>query len=180
MKLFKILSIALVFSLSACATKHQVITESGEIYQVQGDKFFNQGKEVTSLISAEDKDGIITTLNKRLESEAEVAAQQKALQDAQDHSEELRKDAEKAQKEAIKAQKKAKKESEALQKRLKNEKKTRDNYVKSRNELKKAQSKYEKLHDKGKLTPKDEYKWAKKLNKLTKDFDKAEKKLNKI
>lgn len=173
MKIVKIVSIALVSLLVSCATKHEVITESGEVYEVQGDKFFNQGKEVTNLITEEDKEGIVATLNKRLTTEAEIAAEQSALQEAQDYSEELRKDAEKAQK-------KAKKEANALEKKLKSEKKARDNYIKSSKELKKAQAKYDRLHDKGKLSPKDEEKWTKKLKKLISKYDKAEKNLNKI
>lgn len=173
MKILKLASMALVISLISCGTKQQVITNSGKIYQVQGDKFYHQGKEVTEVITAEEKDHIISTLNERLGSESEALAQQQAIDKA-------RKEAEELQKKAEKAQKAAQKEAKAIQDKLENEADVRKYYVKAKNNLKQAQSKYDKLHSKGELSPRDEAKWAKKIKNLLEKLQKSEKALNKL
>ncbi|WP_417238273.1 hypothetical protein [Bizionia sp.] len=169
MKYLKTWCLVVLIGASSCGAKHEIITDSGKKYEVKGNTFYHQGKEVTDKISAEEKDHIVTKLNKKLETEAEVASQQRALKEARSR-------AEKVQKEARKAEKQAK----ALDKKLKAEAKARKNYIKAKNNLDTAQKKYNRLRKKGDLSPNEEAKWTKRLNKLSNQMKKADKALNKL
>lgn len=81
-----------------------------------------------------------------------------------------KKENEKALKKAQKAQKKAEKELKAKQR-------AQDNFEKATKKLEQNQTKYEKLKNKGKLSPNDEEKWLKSLNKYKKEVESAQKKL---
>ena len=76
------------------------------------------------------------------------------------------KDAKKLEKETKKAeklQKEAEKKQKKAEKTLKKQQKSQDRLNKATKKLESSQKKYEKLKRKGKLSPQDETKWAKKL-----------------
>lgn len=116
MKYLKIVSLTMVITVSSCGTTHQVITDSGEIYEVKGDTYYKDGKDVTSKISDSEKDHIVTTLNRRLEFEDELLAQQEAIEEARE--------------EAEKALEEADEQAEAIQEKLEATKEARENLFK--------------------------------------------------
>ncbi|MGY0391478.1 hypothetical protein ACW5R3_02810 [Bizionia sp. KMM 8389] len=164
MKYIKSLSLAVVISMSSCGTKHQVITKSGEIYEVQGDKYYKEGKEVTAVISMEEKDRINAKLNRQLEAEAELEAQQETLEQAREEAEQ--------------ALEEASEKAAALEAELEAKQQAREDFLAANEDLKDAQKKYHKLRKKGKLSPSDEAKWTEKLNDLSTEVKLAEKALN--
>ncbi|GGW55281.1 hypothetical protein DFQ11_101459 [Winogradskyella epiphytica] len=156
-------SICLVFALFLNA---QEVVKDGKTYEVKKEKIFLEGKEVTSTLDLELKDAILleaTTISKKLKLEKEAIKRSEKL-------EKEKKQAEKAQKRAEKAQKKAEKE-------LKQKQKLKRNYDKAQRNLQNSQKKFERLKDKGKLSPVDEAKWLKQLEKLSKRMEVAKRKL---
>ena len=156
-KYLKIVSLTMVITVSSCGTTHQVITDSGEIYEVKGDTYYKDGKDVTSKISDSEKDHIVTTLNRRLESEDELLAQQEAIEEA-------REEAEKALEEA---------DEQAT-------KEARENYIQANKDLNQAQKSYKRLRKKEGFSTKDDAKWTKKINDLSDKLKETEQKLNNL
>lgn len=160
MKYLKIVPVSMLVLASACtATKNHVITDSGEVYEVRGGQFYKQGEVVTELISSEEKENIITTLDNRTTSDAEILAELEVL-------------------EATRLD--AVNQSKALQAKLDERYAARTGYIKAKNNLDTSQNKYQRLHDKGELSPNDEAKWAEKLDELSEKVLVAEDFLNSI
>ncbi|EGV42143.1 hypothetical protein BZARG_484 [Bizionia argentinensis JUB59] len=157
MKYLKIVPFVCLLIASSCATKHQVITDSGEVYEVHQGQVYKQGQVVTGTISSEEKQHIISTLDTRLESEAEILAEKDSLDQIRINAEI---------------------EANALERQLKDAKAARDGYIKAKNNFEKSQKKYQRLHDQGDLSPNDEAKWAMKLDGLSEKVLEAEETLN--
>lgn len=172
----------------------QNIDVDGVIYKVKGDIILMDGKDVTETLTAEKKEEIIAAINVNNAElmkvkAAEVKAQQaaKAEQKARKQADKVNKAEEKAakaEKKAIKEEEKAKKEMEKAQKEakkaekaLKKKEKLQSNFVKVGEKHTNANLKYEKLKNKGKLSPVDEQKWIKKIDKLKSKLDKAKSKI---
>ena len=71
-------------------------------------------------------------------------------------------------------------QQENLQDKLQDKEDARKDFLKANAKLKKNKEKYQQLHDKGKLSPKDEDEWAEKLKELQEEKDKAEQTFNKL
>ncbi|PID69226.1 MAG: hypothetical protein CR989_02895 [Flavobacteriales bacterium] len=125
----------------------QKIEYNGKEYHVKKDKIFLDGVDVTTSLNDAERTAIKTTL-------AEKLAREKKL-----------KEAEEAQKKAEKKQKKAEKSQKKAEKKLKKRENAQKALEKSQKKHKKDMAKYEKLKRKGKLSPEDEGKWLKKLEK---------------
>lgn len=164
------LSSVAIFS---CGSTERVITNEGKVYEIKSDKFFNNNEDVTDILTAEEKENIMTTLNERLAAERLAEEKQEALDKKQEALE--------AQQEKVeKAKEKAEKEQERIEKAIKAKKEAREDLFDAKEKLSDQQKKYNKLHEKGELSPNDEAKWAEKLSKLQKKVTKAEKALKKI
>ncbi|MFV0540811.1 MAG: hypothetical protein ACK5MZ_06185 [Aestuariibaculum sp.] len=136
----------------AFLSQAQQIEVQGETFHVKGKTFLKNGEDVTESLSLEKKTEIRNALDK-----------QKEVKKVQEQTEKAREQAEKAQKKAEKTKMQAEK-AEA-------------NYNKAQNKHSSTVSKYEKLKNKGKLSPVDEEKWLKKIDKLDKNVQKTRKKL---
>lgn len=127
----------------------QKVELKGENYEVKGKTFLKNGEDVTNTLTLEKKNEIKAAVEKNKELEA--AAKKR---------EEEKKAVEKQQKATEKAHKEADKAA--------------SNYEKAKSNHNSAIKKYEKLKGQGKLSPVDEDKWLKKIDKLEKTQKKAE------
>jgi hypothetical protein len=137
----------------------QEIDINGTIYTVKKEAIFKNGMDVTETLTLEERKEIKANLEEKIR-------QEKA-------KEETEKKIEKAEKEQKRAENKQKKAEKALKKR----EKEHSNFEKSVKKHEDAISKYEKLKRKGKLSPEDEGKWLKKIDKLKEANEKAQRKL---
>jgi DNA repair exonuclease SbcCD ATPase subunit len=162
--------LALSFLILACGSSEQVIYD-GSVYEIKGDKIYKRGEKVNESLSDELKTNIRQTLDARLALEKEIEAKKEALEAEQKAQEKALKEAENALKKAEQAQK-------ALEKALEKKEKLREAFIDANSKYKDQKDKYERLHDAGKLSPNDEEKWAKRLDKLKSKMEEAERKLN--
>ena len=162
--------LALTFLITACGSSEQVIYD-GTVYEIKGNHVYNRGEKVTESLSDELKANIRQTLDARLAMEKEIKAQKDALEAEQ-------KAQEKALKAAEEALKKAEQEQKALEKAAEKKEQLREDFIDANSKYKDQKEKYQKLHDAGKLSPNDEEKWAKRLEKLKSKMEEAERKLN--
>jgi len=65
---------------TSCGSSERVITDNGEVFEVKGDKFYKNGKEVTDALSDSRKDYISSVLERRLEVEEEAKKQQERIE----------------------------------------------------------------------------------------------------
>lgn len=149
-----IIFLSLGFTLNA-----QEVISDGKLYMVKGKAIFQNGNDITSTLLNHERDKIYKTLK----------VQTKKV-----------KDAEKARNYLEKAAKKSEKAKKSAEKALKQRKKAENNFNKASYKLKQQQEKYDKLKNKGKLSPKDEAKWLKKLQGYKKTKEKAKHKLQKL
>jgi len=163
--------LAFSFLILSCGSSEQVIYD-GKVYELKGDDIYYGSDKVTESLSDEQKSNIRQTLNARLALEQEVKAQKEALEAEQRAQE-------KALKQAEEALKKAEKEQKSLEKAAKRKEKLREDFIGASSKYKSQKEKYQKLHDAGKLSPNDEEKWAKRLEKLKSKMEKAEQELKK-
>ena len=163
--------LALSFLILACGSSEQVIYD-GSVYGIKGDKIYKRGEKVNESLSDELKTNIRQTLDARLALEKEIEAKKEALEAEQ-------KAQEKALKDAENALKKAEQEQKALEKAAEKKEKLREAFIDANSKYKDQKDKYQKLHDAGKLSPNDEEKWAKRLDKLKSKMEEAERELNK-
>lgn len=147
--------IAFFLSLGFFANAQEVIS-NGKVYEVKKKAIFQDGVDITSTLEKEEKDDIFKALK----------FQSKEIKNAED----ARKKLEKAAKKATKAQKKATKELKQKQKAL-------DKFNKASKKLKQNQEKFKKLKFRGKLSPNDEAKWIKKLEKIERKVEKLKRKM---
>jgi hypothetical protein len=137
----------------------QEVNVDGSLYSVKGKTILMNGEDVTPKLSVEKQQEIMSAIGvKKTEIERIKKEEEKAKKS--------KKDIEKAEKN----QKKAEKE-------LKKHQKAQSNFEKAGKKHDVAIKKYEKLKKKGKLSPEDEGKWLKKIEKLKVSHEKAKKKL---
>jgi len=144
----------------------QEVEKNGKKYVVKKDKIFLEGTDVTSTFSVEEQAQLKDEFS-RLAKEIKLKKEE----------EKRLKNAEKDQKKAEKDRKRAESKQKKAEKELKQKEKAQSNYEKATKNYSQAQSKYERLKQKGKLSPKDEAKWLKKLESLNEKVAKAEKKM---
>lgn len=171
MRLKSILPIVLLGLFFACGSSEKVITENGKVYEVKGNTFFNNGVNVTEQLTENEKDIIRTTLQKRKEAERIVIEKQETIAAEQDRLKTIQKEARLKEKELEKQQK-------ALQKKLDAKEDVRQDFLKAKQRLKDKQEKYQELKAKGKLSPRDEEKWQKRLTDLEQKQETANQILN--
>ena len=53
MKFKTMLSLIIISALFACGTTNRVITDDGKVYEIKGDEFFNNDKNVTEQLSSD-------------------------------------------------------------------------------------------------------------------------------
>ncbi len=155
--------LTLVFLALSFAVNAQEVISNGTAYEVKGKAIYKNGVDITETLTAEEQKEIKTALEAKLKAAKEAEKAQKQAE------KELKK-AEKARKEAEKAQKKAEKE-------LKQKQKAQASYDKAAKNHEKAVDTYEKRKNRGDLSPNDEAKWLKKIQKLSESREKASKKL---
>ena len=156
-KLFKILiSTALLFSVTIVHA--QKIDYQGKTYDVKKDRIFLKGKDVSQTLSTTEASAIKDAVKhkaalEKLENEKKLVEKKfKALEKQQ-------------KKAAVQAKKRAKAEAKL---------------AKHQDKLRKETKKFESLKDRGRLSPVDEKKWLKKLNKYKVRVEKAENKVRKF
>lgn len=155
-KKIKIL-IATVLLFTVTLVHAQKINHQGKVYEVKKDRIFLKGKDISQTLSATEASAIKDALRHKVTLE-KVQAEKKKI-------EKKLKAAEKEQrKTAIQAKKRAK---------------TQAKLAKHQDKLRKETKKFETLKDKGRLSPIDEKKWLKKLDKYKVRVQKAEKKARK-
>ncbi|MBO3099076.1 hypothetical protein [Gelidibacter pelagius] len=135
-------------SLGIMANAQHVISE-GVAYEVKGKSVFKEGIDITHTLDKSKKDQIIKTHKNKLRAD---------------------KRAEKARKKQEKARKKAAKD-------LKRKQKAQDRYLKATKRLEQNQAKYDRLKERGRISPKDDEKWLKKLDRFKTNVEKRRKKL---
>ncbi|MBJ7880050.1 hypothetical protein [Gelidibacter salicanalis] len=151
----KIWILVLFLSLGTFVNAQEVIS-NGKAYEVKGKAVFKDGIDITATLAPAEKDAIFKTLRN----------QAKEIKDAEN----VRKKLENAAKKSDKAQKKAVKD-------LKRKQIAQSKFEKAAKRLEQNQEKYEKLKMRGKLSPNDEAKWLRNLERYKKDLDKATKNL---
>ncbi|TDU43181.1 hypothetical protein BXY82_0588 [Gelidibacter sediminis] len=147
--------IVLFLCLGTLVSAQEVIS-NGKVYEVKGKSIFKDGIDITASLESSEKDAIFKTLKNQQKEASRAEAARKKL--------------EKAAKKSEKAQKRAANE-------LKKKQKAQDKFEKAAKRLEQNQEKYERLKMRGKLSPNDDAKWLKKLERYTKDLDKATKAL---
>jgi glycyl-tRNA synthetase alpha subunit len=153
MKKIQFLSTLLLLFLVSISYAQDVVYKD-KTYTVKGKSIYLAKKEVTTTLSEEMKQDIFAfrKINEAKELEVEKAENEKKL------AEKKMKKAEKALKNKVKAQKKLKK---------------------ANSKLKAAIKKHQTLKKKGDISPNDEKKWLRKIEKLKKKITKSEKSFNK-
>ncbi|MFB9055452.1 hypothetical protein ACFFU9_01740 [Mariniflexile ostreae] len=137
----------------------QDINHNGTMYTVKGKTILKEGKDVTETLALEEQQSIKAAL-------AEKKKEAKAIEKR-----------EKELKKAEKEQKKVEKKQKQAEKALKQKEKIRSKFEKSVKKHDQAVNTYEKLKNKGKLSPIDESKWLKKIEKLRVAREKIKRKL---
>lgn len=159
--------IIFLFLICGFVTQAQEVKVNDTTYEVRGGAIFKEGEDVTNTLTQAQQLEIRKALDQKLK---------KALENKEKEQAKAEKKAKKAEKEAKKAQKKAKKAEKALKQKIK----AQERLEKAIGKLEDAQDKYLKLKNKGKLSPNDEAKWLKKIEKLRGKHQKAETKLKNI
>ena len=180
MKFQKLILLMLTIILLSCGTSERVITEDGNVYEIRGNKYFNNGNNVTELLSEDEKKNITASLNKRIEAERLALEKQEELVAEQKRIEKALKEAEAKQKEAEAKQKAVEKKQEQLEDALKAKEDARQDFLKAKERLQNKKEKYQKLKDAGKLSPLDEEKWKGRFVDLEKDLKEANQKLENL
>lgn len=169
----KLLTVFVLFFGFAIASQAQDVNFNGNTYTIKGKKILMEGADVTTVLSAENQAGVWQAFK---EQEALLKAQEQAIK--------AEKELEKAEKAAAKEAKKLEKERKAIEKEkkrvekfLKAKEKAQSNFEDATKNYNNGVEKYEKLKNKGKLSPNDEAKWLKKINKLQENLQKAQGKL---
>lgn len=173
MKYKKIVVLLAIAVLTACGSSKKVITESGEVYEIKGDKFFNKGTNVTELLADEQKEALKTILQARLEAEQLTDEKKKALETENERLEKAQEKMENAIKEAEKKQDKLEEKQKEIEAKQDKKEDAREAFFKAKKRFDKKQEKFKKLKAKGKLSPLDEEKWKKNLLELEQEFKSA-------
>ena len=155
-----------IFLFAVVLVQAQKVELNGVDYVVKKNAILVDKVDVTSTLSPEMQASIKNRLNAQILAEKRLAEAKKA-----------QKAAEKAQKKAKKKQKAADKELKKAEKKLKNKEKAKARYEVAKKDLEKNIEKHQKLQEKGKLSPQDEIKWQKKLEKSRNKIEKPIKKI---
>ena len=156
--------IAIVAILFSCASSERVITNDGKVYKVKGDSFYNDGEDVSNQLSALEKEKIKSILEKQIQAKEEAAEKQERIEES---LEEWRK-----------KEKELKEQQKALEDKIENREEAREQFFEIKEDLESVKTEYQQLKDKDELSPKEEAKWQKRLNKLEGKLKEAELKIN--
>lgn len=139
----------LFLSLGFAVNAQRHVIHEGKAYEVKRKSIFSDGADITHTLHKDKKDYIFKT-----------------------HKSQVRADkrAEKARKKQEKAQKKAARD-------LKKKQKAQKRYLKVTKRLEKNQTKYDRLKERGRLSPKAEEKWLKRLDRYKQNAEKLRKRL---
>lgn len=165
-----LLFITLIFS---CSTTHRVITDEGKVYEVKGNKFYNNGENITQQLTSDEKKMITATLDDRLVAEKEIKQRKDQLADEQ-------KRLEKAQREIRRNKKDLEKEQSRLADKIKEKEDARKNFLNATDKLQKNKERFQELQEKGKLSPNQIKKWEDRIKNLEEDLEAAKNKLNNL
>lgn len=176
MRHFFTLCLIVFFSTITTSVTAQEIVIEGKNYKVEQTLFFQDDIDVTETLTVEEKAKIMAAIEAKKE---EIAHDEKAKQQKEqvDKATEEFKAAEEENKRAEKEKKRAEKEMKKAEKQHKRTMKAKTNHNKAVKAHDNAVAKYEKLKGKGKLSPLDEEKWLKKIEKLKAKQAKAKAKL---
>lgn len=166
MRLKRVITILSIGLFMACGSSEKVIMEDGKVYEIKGNKFFNNGTNVTEQLTDNEKEIINTNLQKRLEAE-------KIAEEKQETIEAERQRLETIQEEANQKQKELEKQQELLEEKLEAKEDAREDFLKAKERLQSKQEKYQKLKNEGKLSPLDEEKWKTRFLDLEADIEEA-------
>lgn len=177
-----------IFTILVCLftifVQAQEVKTNGKTYVVKGETIFENGKDITSALTAEEQTAIKAALVAQQEQEAMLKQKEKELEkkrkkEAQEAKklEKEKKQAEKEKKKAEKARKKAEKEKKKAEKALKKKQKAKKKFEQTKSKFEKAKKKHKRMKENGNLSPNDEVKWQKKLEKLNKNVNKAQKRM---
>lgn len=147
----------------SCGSSERVITDSGEVYEVKGNKFYKNGEEVTDKLPDSKKSYINSILQRRLNAEEAAREKQEQIEDELDNLKER--------------QKKLKKEQKQIERNVEAREEARSEFFKIKEDLRELKAEYEHMKQKGDLSAKEEGKWKKRLKKLEAKLKKAELKI---
>lgn len=167
-----ILLIATLFIVS-CGSSERIIGSDGTVYEVKGDTFIADGKNVTETLTSEEKTDIRNLISEREKATEEAERLKKDLEKKQ-------KELERAEEEAKRKQKELEEKQEALERKLKAKEEARENFLKTKEKLRDEKKRYEKLKKEGKLSPNDDQKWQEKLKELEIEVEVAKKKMDEL
>jgi chromosome segregation ATPase len=173
MKLNSTVLIVFIIFMTACSSGERIITDDGKIYTVKGSKIKADGIDVTETLTEEEKNKIEDLVDSKVQ-------EREAAEDRQDELEEKKEAQEKIEEEAEKCQEEIEKKQEELEKKRERKQEIREAYVEAKRRLEDKKDKYENLKEKGKLSPRDEAKWQKKIEKLEKEVKETKDELDKI
>ncbi len=166
MKFVKIVSVLSVAVMVSCGSSEKVIMDDGTIYKIKSGNFYHNGKDVSEQLTGEEKEAIQNTLNKRLEAQQLAEEKKEALEEEKEKAEE-------ALKEAKEKQEALEENQELLEEKLEAREDAREDVLKAKDRLMSKKQRYEKLKRKGKLSPRDEEKWKKRLAEYEADLNEA-------
>lgn len=173
MRFFKTIAILLfTTAIFGCSSTEKVIKD-GNVYTLKGNKILTNGVDVSETLSSEEKNAIQSILKERL-------AAEKAADELTEANEAKQKELERVQEKAEAKQKELEKQLKEREDKIEAKEDAREDFLKANEKLMDDTAKYQELHDAGKLSPRDEDKWAKKLQKLQENKDKAEKIYNNL
>ncbi|MFD1062900.1 hypothetical protein ACFQ1Q_06545 [Winogradskyella litorisediminis] len=162
--IFKILSLALI--MVSCGSKQNVITNSGEVYSVKGNSFYQGDTEVTSQLSDSQKQNIKSVLDNRLEAEKERAERIEELEKRMN-----------ALKDQLKELEKTKDNIENKEREIS---RAREDYIKTRLNLLAKENELDKLENGGSLTLEKRKELEAEIMKLKKRADEDKRKLDSL
>lgn len=171
MKFVKRLTILLLLAtIFSCGSSEKVIRD-GKVYTIKGNEILSNGVNVSENLTSEEKNAIKSVLEERLAAKKANEEEQEALEAKQEELEKIQEKAE-AEQELLEAQ------QQALEDKIEAKEDAREAFLKADAKLKNKQQKYKELRDEGKLSPKDDEKWAEKLKELQEERDKKEQLFN--
>lgn len=160
MRITNLICVIIILVLVSCGSSERVITNNGTVYKVKGDNFFNNGEEVTDKLTDIEKRNIQSILEKRLEAERQAKKKQDDIAEALDALKEKEKE--------------LKNEQKQLKDKIEKREEARDDFFEVKKKLNDLIEEYKDLKDKDELSPNDESKWQKRVERLEKKLKKAE------
>ena len=161
--------VLIVICLIGFAVTAQNVSINGKTYQVKETLIFEGETDITEILTAEEKEKIFAAIDAKKNDLVAVkteAEKSEALEKAKEQSKAAEEEKKKAEKAYKKAEKVKQKEAKAKAK-----------YAKMVEQHQNASKRYEKLKAKGKLSPIDEGKWLKKIEKMKAKMAKTKSKI---